>query len=89
MSKAHEELIEECARAICSGCEGNVPWERCPESYREGYRSSARAALAVVWRRAQKVTPEMLEAWVEGEEWDATGVYLSTLRAGPLNPEGE
>ena len=91
MRKAHEELVEECARAAIDANEhiSSKAWDDLPDAVKDFWREIQRAVLTVVWRRAQEVTPEMLDAWIEGEDWDATGVYLSMLRAGPLNPEGE
>ena len=79
MRRAHEGLVEECARAAAKSG-GSTGWD-----------GVARAVLAVVWREAQKVTPLMVgNAWTEGCASGSTAdVYLAMLRAGPLNPEGE
>ncbi len=46
-------MVECVAKAIAASCEGQLSWERMPESYREGHRSSARAAIKEI-RRAYR-----------------------------------
>jgi len=90
----HDQLVEECARAafeshVSLGNGGPSSWEPLPNVVKEFWRNSLRAVLAVVWRRAQEVTPKMVEATL-AEPANFSDQrrrdYLTMLRAGPLNP---
>jgi hypothetical protein len=49
------EMVECVAKAICASCEGNLPWERQPEAYREGFRASARKAIEAMREPTQAI----------------------------------
>jgi len=90
----HEELVDECAKEafeshVSLGNGGPSSWEPLPHAVKEFWRNSLHAALAIVWRRAQEVTPEMEDAAIRARQsWGArmASDYLAMLRASPLNP---